>query len=211
MKKKGLSLLLTGALVCAISLPIAASAAQPNISSAAETDASAWIDDDPEICTLIETLLTRAGMAEQLYAMAGRPAVIASMNYSDVPDDFELADAVGWAAGQNLIDAYPDGSFRPTDIITREEAVTALWRYAGSPTPASSTQLTYQDSGEVSDWARNAYAWAYENNLLFTEGDFVWWAGDEADDALFPQAEASWDFVAALLDAFTVEYGSVTS
>ncbi len=72
--------------------------------------------------------------------------------------------------------------------VSREQLVTMLWRYAGSP--AAETGLDgYADSAAVSDWSEQAMAWAVENGLLTGSG-----AG-----ALDPQGNASRAEVATLM------------
>lgn len=57
-----------------------------------------------------------------------------------------------------------DGS-NPNGNITREELVTMLWRYKGSP--AASIELgQFSDSEEVSGWASGAIQWAVSIGLL---------------------------------------------
>ncbi len=75
--------------------------------------------------------------------------------------------------------------------VSREQLVTMLWRYAGSP--AAETGLdSYADSAAVSDWSEQAMAWAVENGLITGTG-----AG-----ALNPQGTATRAEVAAILARF---------
>lgn len=74
---------------------------------------------------------------------------------------------------------------------TREQLVTMLWRYAGSP--AATQELTqFQDSAKVSAWAKTAMAWAVEEGLV---------QGTDSGQ-LGPQLEASREQVAAILTRF---------
>lgn len=66
-----------------------------------------------------------------------------------------------WAMRNGISDGTnPDGS------ITREQLVTMLWRYAGSPDADASVLNVYADRNEISDWAVTAMAWATENGIL---------------------------------------------
>ena len=49
--------------------------------------------------------------------------------------------------------------------MTREQMVTMLWRYRGSPTPSGSL-TQFADSNGVSSWAADAVRWAVANSLL---------------------------------------------
>ncbi len=60
-----------------------------------------------------------------------------------------------------------DGT-NPRVEITREQLITTLWRYAGSPAPKGSLDK-FADAGRVSDYAKQAMIWAVENGLI--QGD----------------------------------------
>ena len=73
-------------------------------------------------------------------------------------------DAKAWAVAQGVSDGTnPDGS------VTREELVTMLYRYAGSPemnVPELGLINGYPDSADISDWAQNAFAWALSTGVI---------------------------------------------
>ena len=73
-------------------------------------------------------------------------------------------DARTWAVAQGVSDGTnPGGS------VTREELVTMLYRYAGSPAmnvPELALIGSYPDSVSVSDWAQNAFAWALSQGII---------------------------------------------
>lgn len=63
------------------------------------------------------------------------------------------AEGMAWAVENGISDGT-----NPNGFITREQLVTMLWRYAGSP--ASSYALdSFQDQGEVAGYATAAMAW----------------------------------------------------
>lgn len=98
-------------------------------------------------------------------------------------DAFEKARL--WAAGRGITDGTnPDGN------ITREQMVTILWRYAGSPA-ASGDLSRFSDSSKVSSYAVEAMAWAVENGII-----------NGADGKLLPQDNATRSQVAAILQRF---------
>ena len=93
--------------------------------------------------------------------------------------------ARSWAMGAGITDGTnPDGS------ITREQMVTILWRYAGSP-KAGGDLSNFVDAGSVASYAENAMAWAVEKGVV---------AG--ANGALMPQDNATRAQVAAILQRF---------
>ena len=73
-------------------------------------------------------------------------------------------DAKAWAMAQSVSDGTnPDGN------VTREELVTMLYRYAGSPemnVPELGLINGYPDSADISDWAQNAFAWALSTGVI---------------------------------------------
>lgn len=73
-------------------------------------------------------------------------------------------DAKAWAVAQGVSDGTnPDGN------VTREELVTMLYRYAGSPemgVPELGLIGGYPDAASVSDWAQNALAWALSTGVI---------------------------------------------
>ena len=74
-------------------------------------------------------------------------------------------DAVAWASANGIVGGYGNGTFGPNDPITREQLVTMLWRYAGSP-ESSYALDSFQDQGEVSGYAATAMAWAVEHGIV---------------------------------------------
>lgn len=73
--------------------------------------------------------------------------------------------AVEWAKAQGI----SDGS-RPGENITREQLVTMLWRYMGSPM-VDDTLASYADADQIGSYARDAMNWAVRNGLVSGFGD----------------------------------------
>ena len=73
-------------------------------------------------------------------------------------------DAKAWAVAQGVSDGTnPDGN------VTREELVTMLYRYIGSPVmnvPELGLINSYPDAASVSDWAQDAFAWALSRGII---------------------------------------------
>lgn len=90
-----------------------------------------------------------------------------------------------WAKNKGLSDG-----FNPNDSITREQLVTMLWRYAGSPKPGGDLSR-FSDADHVADYAKEAMAWAVEKGLIQGEGG-----------RLMPQGNAERAQLAAILLRF---------
>ncbi len=65
-----------------------------------------------------------------------------------------------WAVGAGI----SDGTL-PDDMITREQLVTMIYRYIGSPEPLVG-EIDFNDADKISIWAEDALAWAIENGII---------------------------------------------
>ena len=89
----------------------------------------------------------------------------------------EWATATGVSDGEN-----------PTGEVTREQLITMLWRYAGSPTYTADLS-GYVDTADISSWAGQAMCWAVATGVI---------EGDE-NAALTPKADTTRAQAAAML------------
>ncbi|MBQ9046058.1 MAG: S-layer homology domain-containing protein [Oscillospiraceae bacterium] len=85
--------------------------------------------------------------------------------FVDVADDAWYADAVDWAVSQQpaITQGTDETHFSPDLSCTREQAVTFLWRAAGSPEPET-TENPFTDVDE-SGYAYKAILWAVEQGI----------------------------------------------
>lgn len=109
--------------------------------------------------------LTRAQFAQILYNAEGNPDVTWTDKFSDVKEGAWYANAVIWAAENDVLAGYANGTARPNSIVTREDLVSLLWRYAGKPAPTGTT-LDFSDASKVSSYAKDALLWAVENKII---------------------------------------------
>ena len=105
---------------------------------------------------------TRAQIVTFLWRAAGLPVVNYAMDLSDVAGDAYYAEAVRWALSEGITTGTSDHTFSPDAVCTREQAVTFLWRAAGSP--AVSGESAFEDVGADAYYAR-AVAWAAQNGV----------------------------------------------
>ena len=82
--------------------------------------------------------------------------------FVDVADDAYYFDAVLWAAENGITGGVDDTHFAPNVTCTRAQAVTFLWRAAGSPAPKSS-EMPFEDVAAGSYY--DAVLWAVENGI----------------------------------------------
>ena len=118
------------------------------------------------------TALTRAMAAQILYNLEGQPD-LSSENlgypYEDVDAQAWYGNAVYWARITGVATGYGDGTFQPTDSITRQEFAQMLYNYAkykGYDLTAAGDLSQFPDSGSVADWAETAMSWANGNQLI---------------------------------------------
>ena len=94
--------------------------------------------------------MTRA----MFWAVLGRidGATITGTNWAEQARDWAMAEGVS------------DGT-DPNGLVTREQMVTMLWRYAGEP-ESSASLSAYTDAESVSDWAETAMRWAIDEGII---------------------------------------------
>ena len=86
--------------------------------------------------------------------------------FVDVATGSYYEDAVDWAVENGITKGTDDTHFSPDGICTRAQAVTFLWRTAGSPASKTST-MPFTDV-PVGSYYYDAVLWAVENGI--TEG-----------------------------------------
>ena len=118
------------------------------------------------------TALTRAMAVQILYNLEGQPD-LSSENlgypYEDVDAQAWYGNAVYWARITGVATGYGDGTFQPTDSITRQEFAQMLYNYAkykGYDLTAAGDLSQFPDSESVADWAETAMSWANGNELI---------------------------------------------
>lgn len=129
-----------------------------------------------------EDTFTRGQAACVLYNYAQKNAASttkttdgASSPFSDVQDsEAYYYDAVTWAAHTGVVNGYGDGTFKPDQLVTREEFAAMLANYAqkvGNYTAASDSVLdSFADASNVDDWAKSSVAWAVANKVMGNGG-----------------------------------------
>lgn len=85
-----------------------------------------------------------------------------SSQYSDVSSSAYYFDAVAWAVSKGVTQGTGAGNFSPDGVCTRAQAVTFLWRAAGSPQSSTSTNFTDVNS---SDYYSQAVSWAVSQGI----------------------------------------------
>ena len=116
--------------------------------------------------------LSRAMAVQIFYNLEGQPDISdenLGYPYEDVNAQAWYGDAVYWARITGVATGYGDGTFQPTDSITRQEFAQMLYNYAkykDYDLSAEGDLSQFPDSGSVADWAEIAMEWANGNELI---------------------------------------------
>lgn len=84
-------------------------------------------------------------------------------SFTDVPTGAYYEEAVGWAVEKGITKGTSDSTFTPDGVCTRAQAVTFLWRAAGSPA-AKAGSLPFADV-KAGSYYDDAVRWAVENGV----------------------------------------------
>ena len=115
--------------------------------------------------------MNRAMMATILWRHCGLPQTNFKTYFKDVPSNKWYSEAVIWAVESGIFNGFGDGTLRPTDEVTREQAVSIMYRYL-NPNSAQiepkETQViqNYIDVKQISPYATKAFEWALNEKLI---------------------------------------------
>lgn len=135
MKRRAISLLLAVCMMCGL-LTVGASAASSDTTGAVETMKALGIMVGDETGDMnLDGNVTRAQFVKMMTAASTyRDSVGSGYGYSlfkDVKSDHWASEYIKLAVEQGWITGYVDGTFRPNNTVTLEEACTALLRMLG--------------------------------------------------------------------------------
>lgn len=113
--------------------------------------------------------MTRGMFVTVLYRMAKEPAVEGTSPFADVSAEQYYFDAVCWAYSEGVVKGVSKTAFSPNGMITRQEMVTMLYRYAMKNGTASGQRgdlSNFPDATSVAGWAKEAMAWAVAQGIV---------------------------------------------
>lgn len=143
-----------------------------------------------------DTDLSRAMFVTVLHRAKGTPEAASSAAFTDVVTGTWYSAAVDWASEVGVTTGTGDGTtFEPDEVITREQLMTLLYRYAqleGRDVSARTELTGFVDTGEISSWAQEAMSWAVAEGILLGNGA----------QALIPLGNATRAQMAAILVRF---------
>ena len=124
---------------------------------------------------------TRGMLVTILHRLEGEPEAGAH-GFTDVVEGKYYAEAVAWAAANDIVNGYSDTEFAPERTLSREEMAAILYRYAqykGHDVSVKGDLDRFADSESVGGWALEAMTWAVGAKIL-----------DGMDGRLAPQGDA---------------------
>ncbi len=138
--------------------------------------------------------MTRAMFATVLYRLEDSPETSKQALFNDVKSDAWYSAGVNWMKQNNLIMGNGNGQFAPDAIITREQLVTLMYRYAKHLDRDSITRgdiNKFKDVSKLSPWSVEAMRWAVGEGLI-----------QGSKQMLMPRASTSRAEVAAIVERY---------
>ena len=139
---------------------------------------------------------SRAMVVTVLWRLSGEKSVPYSTRFKDVKANAWYADAVMWAAQNEIVNGTTPSTFAPNADITREQLAAIFYRYAEFDfvdTDGVAADLSvYKDAKKVSSYAKDAMAWANKIGLV----------NGVTADTLNPKGNATREQFAAILNRY---------
>ncbi|MBE6985549.1 MAG: S-layer homology domain-containing protein [Ruminococcaceae bacterium] len=109
---------------------------------------------------------TRAMAATVLYRIKDCPPAYEPASFTDLTADWYM-NAVAWAEDEGVVNGVGNGKFAPDGLVTREQLLTMIWRFAGSPEASDDEAIEdFSDNKSVSAYAKDAFNWGIENEII---------------------------------------------
>ncbi|MDE7245432.1 MAG: polysaccharide deacetylase family protein [Oscillospiraceae bacterium] len=114
-----------------------------------------------------EGTVRRRDLVTVLYRQAGQPEPLDTYIFSDVTGSDSAYAAIMWAAEQNILSGFEDGTIRPDAAVTREQLAVILYRMRPEPPEVDPAALySFEDWESIQDYARDAVAWTVSQGIL---------------------------------------------
>lgn len=141
--------------------------------------------------------VSRGAMAAFLYRYAGSPdgsdPACAGTVFPDVPDSHPFCGEIEWLADGDIAGGFPDGTYRPSQPVSRQSMALFLYRFAGLPDGEDPTCA----SAEFTD-VPTSHPFCGEIDWLVAEGITEGFS----DDTFRPTLSVSRQGMAAFLHRF---------
>jgi hypothetical protein len=108
---------------------------------------------------------TRAQMVTFIWRLAGKPEPKTKKSpFTDIKTSDYYYKACLWGNENKIVMGYDDHTFRPGNKCLRNQAVTFLWRFAGSPEP--DTDKSPFEDVKKTDYFYKAVLWGAEQKIV---------------------------------------------
>lgn len=116
--------------------------------------------------------ITRAEFAK-IIATANKYTEQKALDFSDVSTDDWYYDALSKSVTAGIINGYTDGTFRPDNKISREEAAAIIARAYDLGNDL--TDISFTDQNQIADWSLNYIKILYNQNIIagYPDGSFM--------------------------------------
>ena len=109
--------------------------------------------------------LTRAEFTAVLWKMASKPETSGNTPFEDVAPEEWYGQPISYAYENGLVTGTAPNAFSPNDFVTREQAVTILFRLSKQNSDNDFSE-NFSDFSEISPYAVDAVNWAIKNQIL---------------------------------------------
>ncbi len=122
-----------------------------------------WYLDEALTKKITSVTLTASTTVYAKWTEGTEPIEETKNPFTDVKDSDYFYDAVEWAVEKEITSGTASGSFSPSNICTRAQMVTLLWKATGSPEPTAAN-CTFTDVSKDAYYYK-AVLWAVENKI----------------------------------------------
>lgn len=106
--------------------------------------------------------VTRGEFIQGITRALGMTSQQAAAAFNDIPENYWAKGSIAKAASKDLIEGYPNSTFRAQKPLTRAEALTILGKVTKGTTPdeqkAAMILKNYRDGSQLPEWARTSIA-----------------------------------------------------
>ena len=114
--------------------------------------------------------VTRAMFAAVLYRLDGGDMTFETPTFSDNNKGAWYFEGIEYCAAKGIVFGYGDGTFGVQDLLTREDMMTMLYRYASQHGLTSNTvekyHTAYRDGSAVSGYAASGVDWCLQEGIV---------------------------------------------
>ena len=112
---------------------------------------------------------SRAMISQIIYNLENTPKTMSKHNFTDVPQNAWYEQSLNFTFDKDVVEGFPDKTFRGETTITREQLTLILYRYAkykGYDPDTDVDMSKYEDFKNAGDWSKNSIKWAVKHNII---------------------------------------------